>query len=109
MHTLSALGSKEARHHGKRTRRVIVNAPQAAKVREVVGTTKKLPEKHELTGWMEGDYVCMFLKVGQFECSVKAHRGPSDAALEFRALSEGLLAALKDADALHTKVSPSTF
>lgn len=65
---------------------------------------ERISAKHELTGWVEGDDAYMLLKVGQFECTIKAHKHSTD----FLALSEGLLGALKDADAVPAKKPLST-
>ena len=44
-----------------------MNFPQQAKVKEVIEAVKRIPDKHELTGWVKDKYVYMFLKVGMLE------------------------------------------
>ena len=66
---------------------------------------ERIAAKHELTGWVDGDDAYMLLKVGQFECTLKAHKHSTD----FLALSEGLLGALKDADAVPGEEAPLDF
>jgi hypothetical protein len=82
----------------------ILKVSQIDKKGAIVEGVERIPAKHELTGWVDGDDAYMLLKVGQFECTVKAHRHSTD----FLALSEGLLGALKDAEALPAKKRLST-
>jgi hypothetical protein len=81
----------------------ILKSSQIDKKGTVVEGVERMAAKHELTGWVDGDDAYMLLKVGQFECTVKAHKHSTD----FLALSEGLLGALKDADLLPATKRPS--
>jgi hypothetical protein len=68
----------------------ILKLSQIDKKGAVMERIERIAAKRELAGWVDGDDAYMLLKVGQFECTVKAHKHSTD----FLALSQGLLGAL---------------